>query len=329
MSLPGSPRLPYADLPAAVRAGIEAALGSPVVAATTRSGGFSPGTAAVVTCADGSRAFVKAVGTPLNPQTHLLHRREALVAGALPGFLPTPTLRWSREFTDGNDVWVALVFDVVDGEPPAQPWTPASAATVVDALAELAESATPCPVPGLTTVADRLADDLAEWSSLAADPPADLDPWERSHLAWLAGAAERLTASGELAGDTLVHLDVRADNLLVTPDGGVVVVDWPWAARGAAWVDTVLFALDAAVHGGVDPEALVAGAPLVAKADPSALTDLVLGLGGMWAAAMRRPDPPGLPTVRAFQRRFHDAALAWGRRRADPGGALPADRPPL
>jgi hypothetical protein len=39
----------------------------------------------------------------------------------------------------------------------------------------------------------------------------------------------------------------------------------------------------------------------------------------MWSAAMRRPDPPGLPTVRAFQRRFHDAALAWGRRRAGTG----------
>lgn len=319
MSLPGSPRLPYADLPPVVRAGIEAALGAPVVSATTRTGGFSPGTAAVVTCADGSRAFVKAVGTPLNPQSPLLHRREAEVAAALPASLPTPRLRWSGEFPDGDDVWVALVFDVVDGEPPAQPWTPATAAVVVGALAELAESATPCPVSGLLTVAERVADNLAEWSGLAVDPPADLDPWERRHLSWLAAVPERLAASGGLAGDTLVHLDIRADNLLVTPDGGVVVVDWPWAARGAAWVDTVLFALDAAVHGDVDPELLVAGAPLVAKADPAAVTDLVLGLAGMWAAAMRRPDPPGLPTVRAFQRRFHDAASAWGRRRMDAG----------
>lgn len=319
MSLPGSPRQPYADLPVVVRAGIEAALGSPVVSATTRTGGFSPGTAAVVTCADGSRAFVKAVGTPLNPDSHLLHRQEAAVAAALPPSLPTPRLRWSGEFADGDDVWVALVFEVVDGEPPPQPWTPSSAAAVVGALAELAEAATPCPVPGLAGVADRLADDLAEWSGLAADPPADLDPWEGRHLGWLAAVPERLAASGGLAGDTLVHLDIRADNLLVTADGAVVVADWPWAARGAAWVDTVLFALDAAVHGGVDPELLVAGSPLVATADPAAVTDLLLGLGGMWAAAMRRPDPPGLPTVRAFQRRFHDAALAWGRRRADSG----------
>lgn len=317
MSLPGSPRLPYADLPAVVRTGIEAALGSPVTSAMTRPGGFSPGTAAVVTCTDGARAFVKAVGTPLNPQTHLLHRQEARVAAALPPSLPTPRLRWSGEFADGEDVWVALTFDVVDGEPPPQPWTPAAAAAVVGALSGLAEAATPCPVAGLPRVAERLAKDLAEWSVLAADPPEDLDPWERRHLDWLAAGPERLAASGELEGDTLVHLDVRADNLLVTPDGAVVVVDWPWAARGGPWVDTVLFALDAAVHGGVDPERLVGGSALVAEADPAAVTDLVLGLGGMWSAAMRRPDPPGLPTVRAFQRRFHDAALAWGRRRVE------------
>jgi aminoglycoside phosphotransferase (APT) family kinase protein len=318
--LPGSPRLPYAGLPAQLRARIEAALGSAVVSASTCAGGFSPGTAALLTCADGSRAFVKAVGTPLNPDTPQLHRREAAIAAALPATLPAPRLRWSTELTDGTDVWVALLFDAVEGAPPPLPWTPESAAQVLPSLAALATAGTPCPVPGLPTVAQRLADDLAGWSQLMAGPPADLDPWERRHLEWLAGARDRLAASGGLDGDTLVHLDVRADNLLVTADGGVVLVDWPWAARGAPWVDTVLFALDAAVHGGVDPEALVGAAPLVAAADPAAVTDLLLGLTGMWSAVMRRPPPPGLPTVRGFQRRFHDAALAWGRRRAGSPG---------
>lgn len=324
MSLPGSPRLPYADLPRALRAQIEAALGSPVVTARTCMGGFSPGTAAVVTCADGNRAFIKAVGTPLNPDTPRLHRAEARVAGALPASLPTPRLRWWGELTDGPDTWVALVFDAVDGAPPPLPWTSPTAAAVLPALTDLAEAATPCPVPGLDSVAERLDDDLSAWTRLAADPPADLDPWERRNLTWLAEGRARLAASGGLDGDTLVHLDVRADNLLLAVDGSVVIVDWPWAARGAAWVDTVLFALDAAVHGGVDPEALVRDVPAVTAADPVAVTDLVLALTGMWAAAMRRPAPPGLPTVRAFQRRFHGAALAWGRRRtADAGSGRP------
>ena len=55
----------------------------------------------------------------------------------------------------------------------------------------------------------------------------------------------------------------------------------------------------------------MAGLPAVAAADPRDVTDLVAALAGMWALGMRRPAPPGLPGLRAFQRRFHDAALAW------------------
>ncbi|MGY1681108.1 phosphotransferase family protein [Geodermatophilus sp. SYSU D01176] len=323
MTPAGSPRLPYPELPAPLRADIEAALGSPVASVTDRPGGFSPGTAAVLTCADGTQAFVKAVGTPLNPDTPDLHRTEARVAAALPPDLPAPRLRWWTEQNVDGATWVALLFDAVDGEPPALPWTPAAAAQVVPVLADLARAGTPCPVPGLPPVADRLAGQLTAWGALAGRPPADLDPWERRHLDWLAAAIGRLTASGGLSGETLVHLDVRADNLLVTAEGAVVVVDWPWAARGAAWVDTVLFALDPAVHGGVDPELLVADSPVVAAADPADVTDLLVALTGTWAQEMRRRPPPGLPTVRDFQRRFHDAALAWARRRVDGGLARP------
>lgn len=35
-------------------------------------------------------------------------------------------------------------------------------------------------------------------------------------------------------GPTLLHSDLRADNLLLTPTR-VVAVDWPWASVGAAW----------------------------------------------------------------------------------------------
>src|SRR3712207_1221085 len=153
----GSPRPPDPDLPAPLRADIEAALGSPVATVTGCTGGFSPGTAAVLTCSDGTRAFVKAVGTPLNPDTPDLHRTEARVAAALPPALPAPRLRWWTERDVGGDVWVALLFDAVDGEPPALPWTPAAAARIVPVLTDLARAGTPCPVPGLMTVPDRLA----------------------------------------------------------------------------------------------------------------------------------------------------------------------------
>jgi Ser/Thr protein kinase RdoA (MazF antagonist) len=233
----------------------------------------------VLTCSDGRRAFLEAVGTPLDPDTPDLHRTEARVAAARPPELPAPRFQWTERDVEGG-TWVALLFDAVDGEPPALPWTPAAAARIVPVLTGLARAGTPCPVPGLPPLRDRLAGELAAWRALAEQPPADLDPWERRHRDRLAAVDSRLTVSGGLSGETLVHLDVRADNLLVTADGAVSVVDRPWAACGAAWVDTVVFALDPAVHGGVDPERLVADSPLVAGADPADVTDLLLALTG-------------------------------------------------
>ena len=49
------------------------------------------------------------------------------------------------------------------------------------------------------------------------------------------------------------------------------------------------------------------------------MTDLVLAMAGMFARNMRKPAPPGLPTLRAFQRAFHGATLTWGARRVDAG----------
>ena len=79
-----------------------------------------------------------------------------------------------------------------------------------------------------------LAAELHGWQRVAADPPADLDPWASSHLDQLGELAGRGLQA--LAGTTLVHTDIRADNLLVRADGSVVVVDWPWrAAAPPGW----------------------------------------------------------------------------------------------
>jgi aminoglycoside phosphotransferase (APT) family kinase protein len=319
VSLPGSPRLPYDRLPAGLRSEIDAALGSPVVSVSPRTGGFSPGPAAVVTCADGRPAFVKAVGTPLNPETPSLLRAEAAVTAGLPASLPAPALVAHVEWADGPDEWVALVFEALEGGSAPLPWTSQAAAAVVDGLTELARTATPCPVSGLPTLGERVDGPLSAWAQLAAEPPPDLHPWETENLAWLGTVPDRLAASGWLGGDTLVHGDLRADNLLLGADGSVAFVDWAWAVRGADWVDTVLFALDAAAQGGVDPEWLVGRSPFVAAADPGQVTDLVLAMTGMWARSMRQPPPPGLPTLRSFQRAFHGTALGWGIRRVAAG----------
>lgn len=310
-AVPGSPRLPWEQLPAPLRQAVENHLGSAVVEAVNQSGGFSPGTAARIRCADGSRAFVKCVGTPLNRHSPALHRAEAHVAEALPAAVPSPRLRFAHD--DGE--WVALVFDDVAGTMPRLPWSSTSARSVLAAVEQLSRSLTPCPLPDVPSAADRLREDLTSWARLAVSPPADLDPWERRNLDRLVETSAALVApDGPLTGDTLVHLDLRADNILVEPNGRVLFVDWPWACRGPRWLDAVLFALDPLVHGDIDPDVLLADCAILDGVDPVDVTAVVLGLAGMWAEGFRAPAPAGLPTIRDHQRRFHDAALEWGRR---------------
>jgi hypothetical protein len=301
-------RLEWTQTPDRVRAAVEGHLGSPVVSAVNQRGGFSPGLAARVRCRDGTRAFVKAVGTALNPHSPEMHRTEGAVAAALPADAPAPRLRF--RYDDGD--WVALVFDEIDGRPPHTPWQAGELRRVLAALTDLAAALTPCPLAGAPMLGDRIGDRLAAYRRLAAEPAARLTPWERTHLPELAELGDR--APGLLAGDTLAHLDVRGDNVLLDDSGRVWFVDWPWAARGAAWVDSALLAVNAALHG-YDPESIVDDHPLLSGADSLALTALLAGFAATLADSWWRPAPPGLPTVRAFQRAHHEAVLAWLRRR--------------
>ncbi|SEQ06281.1 Phosphotransferase enzyme family protein [Microlunatus flavus] len=301
-------RVAWSDLPASVRAGVEAVLGSPVVEAVTQPGGFSPGSADRVRTADGGRAFVKAVSATANPRSPGLHRQEAAVTVALPRTAPVPTLLGVHD--DGT--WVALVLADVDGRHPALPWRTDELEAVRRAYEEVATVPLTGALAALPGTGEQLAEDFAGWRRLLAEPDADLDPWAAAHLHRLAATAAR--AAGVVVGDQLVHGDARADNLLVRPDGTVAVVDWPWASRGAGWFDLVCVLVNVACYDAEAPvEALVADwLPDVPAEDVDAV---LAGLAGYFVDVARRPDPPGLPTVRAFQRAQGGAVLAWLRQR--------------
>ncbi len=224
----------WLDLPERVRLGVEEILSAPVAEASSQAGGFSPGTADRIRTADGHRAFVKAVSRAQNEQTVGLHRREAKVAAQLPANPRIPAFLGS--YDDGE--WVALVLEDIDGRHPATPWLEHELHSVLTSLTALASELTPSPVGDLPTAKEILADDFAGWTRVLADPPPDLDPWAHRNIHQLLNLADR--GLDVLAGDTLVHTDTRADNLLIRPNGTVVVLDWPWACVGAAWLDILL-----------------------------------------------------------------------------------------
>lgn len=311
--LSAPPRPDWATLPAGVRAAVDRRLGSPVVRAVTARGGFSPAVAARLLTADGDRVFAKVVAA--DSHTAPLHRREAAVTGALPARAPTPRLVWSAEV----DAHVVLLLSDVAGPMPRHPWSVGDLGTALRTLDRLVELLTPCPFSDARPAERELLGDFGSWSRVAADPPARaaLGPWTARNTDRLVELCAAPAADGT-AGDTLVHLDVRADNLLLTQESptGAVLVDWPWAARGAAWLDRVVLAVDVGVGGG-DPAGALAASAVGRDADPSAVTGFLAAVAGTWAEQVTTPPPPGMPTLRGFQRAELDVSLRWLRARTD------------
>lgn len=56
-------------------------------------------------------------------------------------------------------------------------------------------------------------------------------------------------ASEAVTGEHLVHLDCRADNILIDGSGSAWLIDWPWASVGARWFDGVTYLLDVVMRG--------------------------------------------------------------------------------
>jgi aminoglycoside phosphotransferase (APT) family kinase protein len=269
-------RLDWPEVPGRVRASVEVWLESPVVSAASQSAGFSPGVA------------------------------------ALPEEAPVPRLLWSHD--EGEGGWIVLVFEDVEGRNPAVSWRAEELDETLEALVALSELLTPSPLPpdAVGAAGEWSVVSGAYWRRLREDRPARLDAWSTRHLDRLADLEAE--APSAVAGDALLHLDVRADNLLFTPER-VLVVDWPHARVGAPWVDMVFFAPSVAMQGGPPPEELLARHPHARRAGTGALTAVVAAMAGFFTREGLQPAPPGLPTLRAFQAAQGDVARSWLARR--------------
>jgi hypothetical protein len=304
----GSPKLGWGDLPEHLRRRIEDELGGEVVEAVVQPAGFSPGAPLRVRLASGARAFVKAATSEINVPTTEMYRSEAKVCERFPMLPEVPRLLTWFE----HPPWVALIFEDVDGAPPTTPWKQAELVRVLEALADLAARLTPAPALGLPTVIAKHADDFDGWSRLARDPDrlrtADADGWLTDHLEQLDRLAQGWSAAA--AGDTLLHADIRADQLLLT-DERVYLVDWAHACVGASFVDPLLFFPSVVLDGGPTIDELVTRSPQTREAEPTHLASVASAVASFFIEGSTRPPPPGLPTVRAFQRRQGDVLLDW------------------
>ncbi|WP_416957178.1 hypothetical protein ACNKF0_07690 [Nocardioides sp. T5] len=288
-------RLTYDAVPAAVRAWVEDQLGSPVVGTAEQVGGMSPGCATRVTCADGTRAFVKAVGAELNPDTPGLFRREIGVLGHL-----GEHELWARLLASYDDgAWVALLIEDVEGRHPdfTDDAELEAVLTGVDRLAEVLQHR---DVPSSVDLVD-VAHVLGKWAdSLTAlgDAPSTtpVPDWLRSDPEGWAGVLREQAA---LPMPDVAHWDIRIDNLLRRPGGQVVFLDWGAAARGPAWADPLLARLERVDDPWFDTS--TASSPALAEAGDEVVTAFLAGFAAHLAVRSVVAVDLNLPTLNDFR----------------------------
>ena len=306
-----SPRMTWQTLPEQVHRSITATIGAPVISAASPAGGYTPGVKARLLLTDGRRCFVKAASAAYGEWVVAAYRHEAAVNAHLPPAVPAPRM-WAHS-DDGE--WIWLVFDEVAGRFPASSWDGDDLPRVLTALDTSTQALTPNPVPGAPTVREAFAPVLGgAWKRLRNDPAlADADPWAAVHLPALT-ALETHWADG-VDGQTLLHLDLRRDNILLTPTE-VMFVDWAWPAVGAPWLDLVCFLPTVAVQStACDVDAVFRSRDAGRTARPETVDAFLAALAGYWRINSLLPPPSYAPQLRTEQRLAADGAVRWLRTR--------------
>ncbi|MGC4112341.1 MAG: hypothetical protein QM747_18365 [Nocardioides sp.] len=295
-------RLEWGHLPPHVRGLVEERCGSEVVTAASQDSGYTPGFASVLTCADGSRHFVKAASTAAQAMFARSYREEARKLGALPETAPAPRLLWSEDAD-----WVVLGLEYVEASAPRRPWRTDELDRTLDALEVVADVLT--PVPDALHL-DPITEELAGWEAFWDDVRAHDDRPHADEAAALAASAAEA-----VAGDTVVHTDVRDDNVLLAADGRTLLCDWNWPTAGAPWVDS-LITLIGPRGDGVDVESVIATRPLLRDVPAEHLDRTLALVCGYFLKSALEPVPPTSPYIREVQRWQGEVCWDWlGERR--------------
>jgi hypothetical protein len=292
------------DLPPAVRAAIADRLCAPITAATSAGGGFTRAFAAVLRTGSGERAFVKAA--PLDEPTADWYAREAALTGALPGAVRAARPRW----TLAEAGYFVLCLEAVDGHVPELPWSPHELDAALDAWSTAADAlARPTPellATGLPPLSAVAREEFAWWTEIEAgrEPMPPLPDWATARLGELA-ALERMLPT-VVAGQGMLHGDLRVDNVMIDPAGAAWLCDWTWPCLGAPWFDAVTLLVSAYASG------LDADARLARWRPPDEGVDAALAaMSGYWLVRAAGEATSASPHSRQHHRFSGGQALAW------------------
>jgi hypothetical protein len=222
--------------------------------------------------------------------------------------------------------WHVLLLEDL-GPKSVPPWTPTKARQVAVGIAEFHRATLskelPSWVPFITTwVSKRTWNEITgngqNFENIATTGGTDRERVETA-CQWLQTVFPLLTGLNEnvtnLPGPyVLLHFDIRSDNLRLTRKG-LRLFDWPFATCGSPEWDLVEFAQSVTVEGGVAPEKVVEWYAERLPVNTGALDSAISGFAGFLADQAWRPEIPGLPRLRTFQRQQLSVLLHWLARR--------------
>ena len=179
---------------------------------------------------------------------------------------------------------------------------------VLEALQRLPKLLTPCPWPKAATASEELAQEFRAWNELTETPLRGMSVWARQHATALA-RIEQLFLD-HIEGNTLLHTDLRADNMLINDAGEVRAIDWSWAVRGAGWLDLAFLVpqLILAGHTPRSAEKTLSYLPAWQQVPAGALTSFAAAVTGVWERGRLTDGPDHLL---AYRRRAAQAGVAW------------------
>lgn len=252
--------------------------------------GISDTAARWIVANDAGSAFVKIGATDLTAAwIRVEHRNYRSIEG---WFLP----RVLGFDDDGSRP--ALALEDLSGAFWPPPWTDQRVAAVLEALAAISHTAPPAQLLG------RGIDFGASWRDVDGDPGPFLKlglcspDWLEANLPTLISAADE----APISGDSLIHLDVRSDNICFR-DGRAMLIDWNFAAVANADLDVAFWLPSLEAEGGPPPEQVLPSCP--------ALAALVAGYFCSCAGGAELPEAPH---VRPLQLRQARTALPWAIR---------------
>jgi len=238
--------------------------------------------------ADGGSAFAKVAS--IAPHPGWLRREREVLAGLDAPFAPR-----LLGFDDGEQPLLVLE-DLSEGAHWPPPWRPGDVELVLAALEELSTA----PTAGL----EPFAAAWRGWRKIAEEPQPFLSLGVAS-AAWLERCLPALVEAETTApveGDSLLHCDVRSDNLCLR-GGRAVFVDWNFAQVGNPGLDVALWLPSLELEGGPKVAEVARSAPAANAFAPF--------LAGFFAGQAGLPPPEGAPRVRGFQLAQLEIALPW------------------